>query len=267
MIEDIQEEICLAIEQVYETISNEDYNAFILLIGRAEIQKGLKAIVGTDCVMEYMMDIYFDETRSQYYLNYFNKNYSKEGYDYPKECAVKDITTELTIYSHMWDSEYFMKSLFRIGAIIAGKGYLWENVLPTKNVHKNFRDNVITPLKDHGMKLGDILETAYHSSIRNAFAHARYLIDLSARRIYIRPNSGRESFSFGDFQQIFLYSAILMNKMENYQEMNHNIAANKNTALTEPFLTPDGVLVQVYGKMLQRGDELLPEFRLVRITE
>ena len=58
-----------------------------------------------------------------------------------------------------------------------------------------------------------------------------------------------------------------MNKMENYQEMNHNIAANKNTALTEPFLTPDGVLVQVFGKMVQRGDIMHPEFRLVKITE
>ena len=85
MIEDIQEEICLAIEQTYDTISKMDYNAFILLIGRAEIQKGLKAIVGTDCVMEYMMDIYFDETRSRYYLNYLkaittvNQKFLKDG--------------------------------------------------------------------------------------------------------------------------------------------------------------------------------------------
>ena len=57
MIKEIQEEICLAIEQVYETISKMDYNAFILLIGRAEIQQGLKAIVGTDCVIEYMIDL------------------------------------------------------------------------------------------------------------------------------------------------------------------------------------------------------------------
>ena len=91
-----------------------------------------------------------------------------------------------------------------------------------------------------------------------------YLIDLSARLIYIRPKSGRESFSFGDFQQIFLHSAILMNKMENYQEKNHNIAVNKNTALIEPFMTPDGVLVQVFGKMVQRGDKMHREFRLVK---
>ena len=48
---------------------------------------------------------------------------------------------------------------------------------------------------------------------------------------------------------------------------NHNNAAKKNTALTRPFHTPDGVLVQVYGTMVKRGDKLLPEFRLVKIKD
>lgn len=267
MIREIQDEICLAIEQTYGAICKADYNAFILLIGRAEIQPGLKTIVGSDCVMEYMMDIYLDETRTQYYLDYLRKNYSREGYDYPKKDAVNDITTELTIYSHMWDSEYFMKSLYRIAAIIAGKGYLWESALPTKDVHLHFKNNVIDPLENHGFKLGEILRKAYHSSIRNAFAHSRYIIDTEARRINIRPKSGYESFSFEDFQQIFLYSAIMMNKMENYQEMNHNEAARNNTALTEPFLTPDGIKVQVFGNMIQRGVEMHPEFRIAKIID
>ena len=267
MIRDIQDEICQAIEQAYDAICKADYDAFILLIGRAEIQRGLKSITGSDCVMEYMMDIYLDETRTQFYLDYLRKNYSKEGYDYPQDRAVNDITTELTIYSHLWDSEYFMKSLYRIAAIIAGKGYLWECVLPTRELHLHFRDNVIIPLKDHGLKLGEILEKAYHSSIRNAFAHSRYTIDASSRRIDIRPKSGYESFSFEEYQQIFLLSAILMNKMENYQELNHNEAARKNTALPKPFKTPDGVKVQVFGKMVQRGAESHSEFRMAKIID
>ena len=56
-------------------------------------------------------------------------------------------------------------------------------------------------------------------------------------------------------------------KMENYQEMNHNEAARKNTALTEPFLTPDGIKVQVFGKMVQRGEEMHPEFRIAKIID
>lgn len=267
MIQEIQDEICSAIEQVYDAISKVDYNAFILLIGRAEVIPGLKEIQGTDCVIEYMGDIYFDETRSKYYLDYLKKNYSQEGYDYPIDSAIEDLTSELTIYSHLWDSDYFMKSLYRIAAIIYGRGYLWESVLPTRDVHIHFRDNVIIPLKEGGFKLGIILEKVYKSSIRNAFAHSRYTIDETIRRIEIRPRSGVEFYSFADFQQLFLYSAILMNKMENYQEMNHNNAARRESALTSPFFTPDGVKVQVLGKMISRGNEMNPEFRMVRIID
>lgn len=267
MIKEIREEVCLAIEEVYNAAFRADYIASILLIGRAEVFPGLKAVNDTDCVIEYTGDIFLDETRSQYYLDYLRKNYSREGYSYPFGEAVSDITSELTIYSHLWDSDYFMKSLYRLSAIISGKGYLWKSVLPTKDVHISFRDNVILPLKDQGFQLGAILEETYKPSIRNAFAHSRYAIDETNRRIDIWPRSGHELYSFDEFQRIFLYSAILMNKMQNYQEENHNIAAKKNTALTEPFFTPDGVKVQVFGEMVRRGDELYPEFRMARIID
>lgn len=51
------------------------------------------------------MDIYLDETRTKYYLDYLKKNYSHEGYRYQSEDAVNDITAEMTIYSHIWDSD------------------------------------------------------------------------------------------------------------------------------------------------------------------
>lgn len=258
-------EVCEAIEETFDAISKADYIAFILFIGRAEIQRGLKVHTGTDCVMEYMLDIYYDETRADYYLDYLRRNYSRDGYNYEGPAGVNDVTTELTIYSHLWESHYFLKSLYRIAAIIQGKGYLWENVLPTHDVHKHFHDNVTEPLKEKGLKLGSIIEKGYKSSIRNAFAHSLYTVDTKSRELYIRPKSGYERFTFEDFQEKFLYSVILMNKMENYQEMNHNLAAEKDTALTEPFLTPDGARVQVFGKMVQRGDELRPEFQMAKV--
>lgn len=261
----VQNEVCEAIEEAFDAICKADYIAFILFIGRAEIQRGHKVHTGTDCVLEYMLDIYYDETRADYYLDYLRRNYSRDGYNYEGPTGANDVTTELTIYSHLWESSYFMKALYRIAAIIQGKGYLWENVLPIHDVHKHFHDNVLVPLKDKGLKLGSIIEKGYKSSIRNAFAHSLYTVDSKSRELYIRPKSGYERFTFEDFQEKFLYSVILMNKMENYQEMNHNLAAEKDTALTEPFLTPDGVRVQVYGKMVQRGDELRPEFRMAKV--
>lgn len=160
-----------------------------------------------------------------------------------------------------------MKSLYRFAAILSGNGYLWEDVLPTQRTHEHFTQNVIDVFKQKGLKIGDILENSYKSSIRNAFAHSRYNIDVESRKIYIRPRSGYETISFDEFQKVFLYAAILMNKMENYQEMSHNRAAEKGTAITEAFLTPDGVKVQVYGRMVQRGDMVNPELHIVKVIE
>ena len=98
MIRDIQEEICEAIEELYFEAAQIDYIAFILLIGRFEMQPSLKVHCGTDCVSNYQMDIYHDETRSQFYLDYLRKNYSKEGFCYQDGNAVNDITKELIIY-------------------------------------------------------------------------------------------------------------------------------------------------------------------------
>ena len=212
LVSKVQAEVCEAIEEAFDAISRADYIAFILFIGRAEIQRGLKAIVGTDCVMEYMLDIYYDETRSDYYLDYLRRNYSRDGFSYDGSNGVNDLTAELTIYSHLWESSYFMKSLYRISAIIQGKGYLWENVLPTQDVHKHFHENVVEPLREKGLKLGTIIEKGYKSSIRNAFAHSLYTIDAKSRELYIRPRSGYEKFTFEEFQERFLYSVVLMNK-------------------------------------------------------
>lgn len=97
------------------------------------------------------------------------------------------------------------------------------------------------------MALVSIVQNEVCEAIEEAFdaiCKADYIaFILFIGRAEIQPKSGYERFTFEDFQEKFLYSVILMNKMENYQELNHNLAAEKDTALTEPFLTPDGVRV------------------------
>lgn len=39
-----------------------------------------------------------------------------------------------------------------------------------------------------------------------------------------------------------------------------------NALVTEPFLTPDGLEVQIYACMEERGDKSYPEMRLVRTS-
>ena len=71
--------------------------------------------------------------------------------------------------------------------------------------------------------------------------------------------------TFDEFQRMFLQSVELVNLMENALELNHIEAAKLNSVLTEPFKTPEGVKVQVYGQMAKRGSMILPEFRLVKV--
>lgn len=73
-----------------------------------------------------------------------------------------------------------------------------------------------------------------------------------------------KTITFDKFQSLFLYSVILMNKLENAIAFNHDEAAKLNTAITEVFTTPDGVRVQVLGKLVQRGKEIYPELRMVK---
>ena len=135
-------------------------------------------------------------------------------------------------------------------------------------MHKHFSENVIQPVKQKSLKIGSLLEKVYKSSLRNAFAHSCYSIETNERKLRIWPkSSGYETYTFDEFQQIFLYSVILMNKMENYQELNHNKAAERNNAITEAFDTPDGVKVQVYGRMVERGDIVTPELRMVKVID
>lgn len=58
-----------------------------------------------------------------------------------------------------------------------------------------------------------------------------------------------------------------MYQLKGCLEFNHNEAGSMNATLTEVFLTPDGVKVQVYGEMTVRAGKSYPEFKLAKIKD
>lgn len=265
MLFELREEIAGAIDDAYKLMASKHYIEYILFIGRGDTIPGLKAQVGTDCVIDYSMDTYYDKTRTDFYLHYLNRNYRKDGFSYEGEQGIDDLNIELMIYCHLWDSSYFIKSLCRMASIVSGGGYLWSQEIPWLHRETFMQNKIIKPLKDSGLKIGDIVESCYDASVRNSFAHSLYTIDAEQRRISFRPQKGYMTLTFDEFQRMFLQSVELMNLMENALELNHIEAAKLNGVLTEPFETPEGVKVQVYGQMAKRGSMILPEFRLVKI--
>ena len=266
-IASIQEEILEAIDEAFIAMAKKDYISYILFIGRADMIPGLKQHVGTDCVIDYHLDTIYDQTRAQFYLRYLRRNYNKDGFAYKGESGIDDMHIELMIYSHLWDSSDFIKSLMRIASIVSDGGYIWQHNIDWQHKDKFMEKWIITLLKAVGLKIGDLVEKYYDPSLRNAFAHSLYDIDAERRSITVRPQKGMKTLTFDEFQSYFLHSVILMNKMENAIAFNHDEAAKLNTAITESFLTPDGVRVQVFGKMVQRGKDIFPELRMAKIKE
>lgn len=272
-IQTLQGDVLEAIYEAFEMMHKKDYNAFVLFIGRAAILPGLEKITGTSCVIDDKLDTFYDKTRTDFYLRYLNRNYVRDGFTYEGECGVDDLHIELMIYTHLWDSTYFLKALVRIASIVSGKGYDWDPIVNWRRKEKNMKECIIEPLKRAGLKLGDLIEQCYMARVRNAFAHSLYNIDIDRRIIYFRSDKehckkGENqilTITFEDFQRLFLLSSILMNKIENELERNHDDACEKNTALTDVFTTPDGVDVQVYAHMVKRGSSILPEFSLRKI--
>lgn len=267
MLKDIIEEIEPAIDVAFKRMCKEDYISYILLIGRADVMPGLKRHCQTDCVIDYQLDRYYDKTRKGFYLRYLNRNYYKEGFNYDGDDGIDNLSIEMMIYDHLWESSYFLKSLFRIASILSGKRYIWNPDIPEKGKWDFMHTQVIDPLKENGFKLGEIVENGYSSDIRNAFAHSLYNIDVPSRTITIRPKTGIKTISFEVFQRKFLYSVILMNRMQNALEANHDAACSINGIITDVFQTPDGIKVQVKAENIKRGQSVFSVFRMCRIMD
>lgn len=268
MIEEIQRDVKDAIDEVFKAISKRDWLSFVLLVGRADIDLNLKDkdLIASVYVIDDNRDLYYDNTRKKFWIRYMNRIYRREGFKYLGDNGIDDLSIEMMIYSHLWNSDYHLKLLHRISSILSGRGYEWNVKIPETGMHKWIYNDIITPLKENGYKLGEIIAKGYKSSIRNAFAHSNYSIYEGQRKIHIRPSSSPwEIISFDEFQRLFLYSSFIMNVLHNSIEYAFQDMTLETRALTEPFYTPDNVKVQVFSETKRVGGTLCSRMRMIKV--
>jgi len=267
----IDNEVSSAIDEALEALYRVSQPNFCLLIARAGALPMLENIGKSRYVVDDAMDSYHDETRQQFYLNYLNANYRKGVLDYTEKDGLDKLYIEMMIYSHLWDSQRFLKDIYRIASMIAGKPYDWELDLEDGISYKAMQEEIIMPLKTKGLRLGEIIDSSYSSHIRNSFAHSLFDIDTHSRKIQLRSkhikNSADSLLSFDVFQDKFLHSIFLCYCLTNIIERNRLEAAKANTAITDIFLTPDGRKMQLFGELIESKGKQYPRFHGAFIKE
>ena len=151
----------------------------------------------------------------------------------------------MMIYSHIWESHYFLKLLVRIAHFLDGKDYDWNLDVSQKN-HSLIIDNVIDPLISKNIALGNFVEECYQSDIRNAFAHAQYTIDRENKTIMMFQKSlhGNSRITYKQFQEKFLKSICLCYFLTNTIEK-LRFAAGEYRLQSGAILMPNGHYTQI----------------------
>lgn len=265
LLHEIEFKISSAIEEALILLSNISQPNYCLLIARAGVNLLLENIGKSRYIIDNAEDVYYDETRQQFYLNYLNANYRHGILNYSEKDGLDKLYVEMMIYSHLWDSQRFLKDIYRIATMISGKPYDWELDLEDGLSYKEMKDEVIMPLKANKLKLGEIIDSCYSSHIRNSFAHSLFDIDVQSRKIHLRSKHIKtyedSLLTFDAFQNKFLHSIFLCYCLANIIETHRLKTAMANTAITDAFIAPNGRKMQLFGEVKEIRGKMYPHFR------
>ena len=60
MLHEVLSEVEGAIDEAINALAEKDYLAFILFIGRADVESLMKQYFGSECVIDFQIDRYYD---------------------------------------------------------------------------------------------------------------------------------------------------------------------------------------------------------------
>lgn len=254
-IESIKSEIEDSVDEAFKLAFEASRGNFVAFVGFGEKQNfvpDLDEEENNSYEMGYTSDYYsdylMDTDRIEFLSNYLNKYYSKEGFLYQGNKGKDCISIELMIYTHIWESYFFLKTLVRLAQLSIGNDYKWSIDIPDGGKHCFLLSHVIQPLTEKNILLGKLVHQSFSSSLRNSFAHSMYRIDEQNSLIEYWCNSRSQKndscnklnrtiqlkechlISFDDFQLKFFKSAYLSlylhNKTIEYQ--NHLIVQDNS---------------------------------------
>lgn len=259
---DCESAIVEAMTRLHE--SRPDYLILFLSQGEYNPLCGKIEGVSSYCT-DYAMDFHENHYQRDYIIHYLNRNYKKPGYTYTEE-TIDDLITEMLIYSNIWEDVGYLKFLLRLSQLVDGMDYKWNTGLEYHNyLHTVITEQIIKPLQNQGLVLGDLIQLAYSSDIRNAFAHSMYTIYPDSRKIELwlgrdEKSRRREWMTFDAFQVKFLMTIRIWNYLFHMvEECRKSVAMNKVRTGLIPL--PDGKAMELWAEMQMRGNKMIPSLR------
>ena len=203
----IKDSFCKAIE--------ESTSDFILLLARGGYNELLErsSIDLSPFVIDDRTDFLVDLTRKKFFVKYINDYVSRlvNNKYMSNEEEEFEITIQLMIYSHIWESHLFLNQLERLAMIQLGKGYNWISQLNNSETRKGafIKNNIINRFERSDNNMAELIKRCYSNNLRNDFAHSTYYI--SDRKI---TSNGSYLFSgptinFEEWEERFVYSMLL----------------------------------------------------------
>ena len=200
---EIEEEVKRSVESTLNMIEQKFFSNYVLLLAHADYAHNIYCYGCNVNIIREENHIFLVRDYLNGYLLYLQD---------PSPLTLYDYTIQMMIYSHLWESNYFLKFIKRIAYIVQGKKYKWKIRLD----HTVSRQNMINQSNELLLKkqslIGNIIDKSYCAELRNSFSHMSYKIELQNSRIVLYKDDSlayKQILSIEEWEEYFVYSLLL----------------------------------------------------------
>lgn len=213
------------VTKVLDAVKIKSFPNYCLLLAYAGYQYENEGTDSSPYVIHSRLEINQDITRQKFLAMYLDQYtcFLIENIFMTNEYREYDLNIQMMIYSQVWESHLFLKTLKRIADVLNGKPYEWKVPFevpgrkdPSKIVSipkaKFIQEQIIIPLQTGHEELYKFLKFIYDSQLRNDFAHASYYLDFECGEILSQDSERYQythSIHFNDWEDRFIYTVML----------------------------------------------------------
>lgn len=266
------------VAEVLDAVKAKSFPDYCLLLAHAGYQYENEGTDLSPYVIHSRLEIYQDVTRQKFLVTYLNQYayFLSENIFMTDDIKEYDYNIQMMIYSQIWESHLFLKTLKRIADILNGKPYEWKvpfeipgrkdpsKIVPLPKA-KFIQEQIIEPMETAHGGLHKFIKSIYDSQLRNDFAHASYYIDFESGEI-LSQDSERYKYPhstlFLDWEDRFVYTVMLSYHLSKgvHKRMASFLTDNpgiEEVTIKWPSYKEPGKIIDlpIYPQQLERGVE------------